>query len=1414
MVDPQHLEFGSAEGGLDTRRVGESCEVVAVEDVVQVWSEPSPDAELVELVGTLRRRDVVVAQSVCDVDGRYLELAVHVLPGLWVRRPGPGGKEEVGDEWKRLGGCGGWIHGRWVIDAQETWVLCAISNSQPVVSMCRAPSAVLRYRVAQPGVASHTCPHPKGDVVKMHQVNDQLEVAEELPGGWVRHIRWRQGAAGNGPAFQSWFARTEFLEFQTWAHASCMPSDDAGNTFSRETTTKGEAKHRKRRAERARAGAATAAKAIENVGPLYAAELSVTADLIMVFARPSLSSLVLGVLRKHDVIVAGQGEHGRPLPDFLCVQAGTWVRRPRERENLFQLAHSCWIRRTLLGTSHEVVSRVGFNEVLRFEVMCPHLAEYTCMSTNNEAVLQVWTQGEVVEEAAEELPGGWVHIVRDRSGIEYCTDKGAARSSPPTRSSYILSRHGTSDPCLRRLAWLAREDFQTTGESPVALQVLEGLQLPGEVQAPRDLQAPGEATDMVQALVDLQLQGEAEDMVEAHKDLPSPGQATDEAQVAVNVTLEERQPSPEQTPDHEAPAELPPREETSDEAPVDLLPSGEATPKASDAHVGVAGPQPPWPDDQSADAQGQVCAPQPPLADTQGMAAQGEAGAPQPLQAENQGSAAQGEAGAEKLAGSDAQVADAQGEACGLRPPLVDAQGTAAQGEKGATRPFRADDHGVDAQGEAGAPQQRGADAHAADAQGEACALQPPPADAQEKAAQGQAGAPQQLRADDHGAGAQGEAGASQPAGADAQAADAQQGTSVPQLPGLDAHRVDVQGGQSAPEAMPDAGRATTPSDVAIRRPAAYYGICDLKYDKRRMPGQRVHLLELGSGRLSRFSGHGEHIPRRFQENYKLCRQLDRSVLVDNKKLTHDIFLECSLRHLRPKQAYFPRIYTTDLARKIAEQLRNGNELGVCTVPVVLKLLNRCRGAGVIVAHPGEDLDAALRLLLTPTEKYFSANAKSMLRAALSSDPDSMDEHCLHWWSNECPVFVAERCEVSHPIRTERAGQWEDYDATMRVGFVLMRNDDGTEPQLTAEFLGGYWKLPSEPTTSADVRARCVSKARSGTLPVESDDLEGVYRELRHALPKVYCFETCSVGASIKRYGNDPLLFSYTLARHAAGQLQREAQVKSRALASGKPVPAQNRNTLTFLDMAKGRLANMSVEHAPIKRWESMLDQPLPTRVVAAYIERQFGIAEANSDRWDNAETHFRRALKLHRWNATAEYLVGLWHLRMCEYAVAQNSFVRSVRLDPEFKASYVNLAFAAIAQKSYDNAASVSAAGLKRHPQAFQCSYNLGLALAFQLLHGLRMAKPGNERFAPTPLPDSELGPLARQSGMELRQAKEQKEQIKTAWSENDDVLLERMELLGRQLADGSAYVKQWIPLLEESLHDAHGWQLINFRP
>lgn len=85
------------------------------------------------------------------------------------------------------------------------------------------------------------------------------------------------------------------------------------------------------------------------------------------------------------------------------------------------------------------------------------------------------------------------------------------------------------------------------------------------------------------------------------------------------------------------------------------------------------------------------------------------------------------------------------------------------------------------------------------------------------------------------------------------------------------------------------------------------------------------------------------------------------------------------------------------------------------------------------------DLDSVLFRLLVPPEgsqlkEWLERRSSTALEQRFD---DWVEEHCLHWWSNECPLFMAEQC--CHSIGVEMEPGSGLFDGTMRVAFVLYR---------------------------------------------------------------------------------------------------------------------------------------------------------------------------------------------------------------------------------------------------------------------------------------------------------------------------------------------------------------------------------------
>ncbi|CAJ1326960.1 unnamed protein product, partial [Effrenium voratum] len=430
----------------------------------------------------------------------------------------------------------------------------------------------------------------------------------------------------------------------------------------------------------------------------------------------------------------------------------------------------------------------------------------------------------------------------------------------------------------------------------------------------------------------------------------------------------------------------------------------------------------------------------------------------------------------------------------------------------------------------------------------------------------------------------------------------------------------------------------------------AFWGICDIKYDPRAPPGRRVQVLELGDGRSSRFSHHGRFIKEKFDSQYCMARApIKRAVMTENKKFTHDMFVQEGFAELRPPTCAYARRYEATLARRILE------DLDVAKGAVVLKLCNRSRGAGVVVV-PAEELDAVLRQLLSPPVDLDAWLAKRRENAL--QEGKLLEEQCIHWWSNECPLFVVEKCCASIPVPKE--GDDGLFDGTLRVAFALhrpksvskyqgtprgwirrsarasKRQDEVQVKPFEIDWLGGYWKLPKFPLPEASngsvglqaIHDRVVSSFNSvdkRTAPVDPKDLQEVYQALTPALPRIFSSGAISVQMIMNVYRQDDLFCAFALARVAAAMRVDHLE-----------------RALGLFDLARRKVKE------PPKR-EGLRDF-LPELSVLSYIDRNVGVCSALLQKWEDAARLWRSALQLFPVNATAHYLHGRYCQEVGKY--------------------------------------------------------------------------------------------------------------------------------------------------------------------
>ncbi|CAJ1397340.1 unnamed protein product [Effrenium voratum] len=549
----------------------------------------------------------------------------------------------------------------------------------------------------------------------------------------------------------------------------------------------------------------------------------------------------------------------------------------------------------------------------------------------------------------------------------------------------------------------------------------------------------------------------------------------------------------------------------------------------------------------------------------------------------------------------------------------------------------------------------------------------------------------------------------------------------------------------------------------------AFWGICDIKYDPRAPPGRRVQVLELGDGRSSRFSHHGRFIKEKFDSQYCMARApIKRAVMTENKKFTHDMFVQEGFAELRPPTCAYARRYEATLARRILE------DLDVAKGAVVLKLCNRSRGAGVVVV-PAEELDAVLRQLLSPPVDLDAWLAKRRENAL--QEGKLLEEQCIHWWSNECPLFVVEKCCASIPVPKE--GDDGLFDGTLRVAFALHRpksvskyQDEVQVKPFEIDWLGGYWKLPKFPLPEANgsvglqaIHDRVVSSFNSvdkRTAPVDPKDLQEVYQALTPALPRIFSSGAISVQMIMNVYRQDDLFCAFALARVAAAMRVDHLE-----------------RALGLFDLARRKVKE------PPKR-EGLRDF-LPELSVLSYIDRNVGVCSALLQKWEDAARLWRSALQLFPVNATAHYLHGRYCQEVGKYDDGVECMMRAIALDPDFKLPYQGLGNCQLLRRDFEGAMAACLACLRRHPDAPFAQFIAGQCL----YHVLR--DPGGRCFSP-----AENQRLSAKAARALDLAKRRHPD---QWSEGDQVMLDYVK--------GSPAERSQLPA-----QDLHIWKLHGFRP
>lgn len=197
---------------------------------------------------------------------------------------------------------------------------------------------------------------------------------------------------------------------------------------------------------------------------------------------------------------------------------------------------------------------------------------------------------------------------------------------------------------------------------------------------------------------------------------------------------------------------------------------------------------------------------------------------------------------------------------------------------------------------------------------------------------------------------------------------------------------------------------------------------------------------------------------------------------IDKFKMTQLFALDQALTTIKPRWGNYKKIYSKELASKIAHDLK-------CDT-FVIKPRGQFLGNGVIITKR-EDLDETLWYIIT----------KQGLLA------DSKDPAYTAWKKDSFDSFIVEEFVASDPIVIPHLEN-KVYQPTMRVAFLLVYDKQCHH----VHFLGGYWKTP---LLSIDEENDFMNKNKDICKPpyyyaVDAKTMQAVQAQLSVALPLLH----------------------------------------------------------------------------------------------------------------------------------------------------------------------------------------------------------------------------------------------------------------------------------------------------------------------
>ncbi len=216
-----------------------------------------------------------------------------------------------------------------------------------------------------------------------------------------------------------------------------------------------------------------------------------------------------------------------------------------------------------------------------------------------------------------------------------------------------------------------------------------------------------------------------------------------------------------------------------------------------------------------------------------------------------------------------------------------------------------------------------------------------------------------------------------------------------------------------------------------------------------------------------------------------LVNRYMRSFTAD-KLVMQSLCAAAGINHLRPRYGVFPKIYTSDLAQKIKQEI--GGDM------FVIKPLNSSRSNGVVVVK-AEDLDRILK-------QHVTNPAPRAMTGRTFQPPHT--ETLVYWRHDPNQKFIVEAFCPSQEIRVNG----KRYDPSMRVVWFMASNGE----KIAVKRLCAFWKVALKSLDeSGSLSEKYVSQFRgdlSGLNPqdltVSDDDLALLDVGMIPALTKMY----------------------------------------------------------------------------------------------------------------------------------------------------------------------------------------------------------------------------------------------------------------------------------------------------------------------